>query len=111
MRPGAERAVIVAAVRQQGGVQADSVTARCRVKCDVNRGMSAVGEIRALVEAEISVRVAQHQGRDAAIRQFLTQTASQGHGDVFLHQCVAEDFSGIVATMAGVHHREVAARG
>ena len=109
--PGAEGAAIVlpTAVGKQRGVDAHAVAAGGRVHGDVDGGVIGVGEDGALVERQVGIGVAQHQRRDAAAFEFLPQAAGERDGDVFFEQRGAESFSVIVAAVAGVDDREVAA--
>jgi len=96
--------------REGARCKANAVAVRGGMQGDVDGGVSGVGEKGALVEGEVRVGIAEDEGGDAAILKFLAQTASEGDGDVFLGERVAESFATVVAAVAGVDYSEITAR-
>ena len=76
----------------------------------VHGRVGRVGEKCALVERKVCVGVAQNQRRDAAIFEFLAQTAGKSDGEILFRERVAERLAAVVAAVAGIDNREVTAR-
>src|ERR1019366_8205593 len=89
---------------------ANAVAAGSGMQGDIDGGVGGVGEKGAVVKGEVGVRVAQDEGGDAAILEFLAETAGEGDGDVLLGEGGAEGLAAVIAAVAGVHNGEVTAR-
>src|SRR3984885_13112292 len=76
----------------------------------INRGVGRIGVICAIVERQVGVRVAQDQGWDSTILEFLAQAAGECDREILLGKRSTKGFTSIIAAMARVHNREVTAR-
>jgi len=69
-----------------------------------------IGKKGALVERKVCVGVAQNQRWNAATLEFLAQTTGKSDGEILFRESVAERLAAVVAAVAGIDNREVAAR-
>src|SRR5258708_2059595 len=77
---------------------------------NVYRGVGGIGEICAVIQRKVRIRVTQDKGCNAPAFQFLPQAAGESYGNIFFRKRRTESLAAIVAPMAGVHNREVTAR-
>ena len=111
-RPRAKwSAVILVVIGKQSSVDTNAVAIGSGVQRHVHGGVCCIGEKSAFVQRKVGVGVAQDEGGDAPVLQFLAQAASESDGDIFLRERAAQRFAAVRAAMAGVDNGEVTARG
>ena len=100
--PRDEGPVVLSSRGQQRGVEPDAFAVGRGVQRNVNGRMRSVGLGGALIERDVDVGVAQHQGRNTTRLEFLTQAAGEGERDVFFCERIAESGAAVIPAMARI---------